>query len=275
MKPGSHHKITDSAARLTFRLGSRDCRTGSRRVHDTVASTGDVTGSVSGPFSVHYDTRGLDDSMECDIAETGASLATQPLNSHFYSYPDSRSEGWNRQMPHYSHVSNEVPGAAEAESNTSDQLPLQNGPGAQATDGSNRELSGFPLRNGLGHAYNEEAFQYFLEIERKRSELSNRPFLLMLVDFNKHPRIDAATADKLFSVLALCLRETDFLGWYREGRVAGAVLTQHGETGRDDLSDGVRQRIGEALRDGLPPGLAPQLQARVYQIPSHIKSGSR
>jgi len=178
-------------------------------------------------------------------------------------------------MPHYRHLLNEVLGAVDAESNTSDPLPVQSGTSAQATDGSNRELGGFPLRNGLGHAYNEEAFQYFLEIERKRSELSNRAFLLMLVDFNKHPRIDAVAADKLFSVLALCLRETDFLGWYREGRVAGAVLTQHGETGRDDLSDGVRQRIGEALRQGLPRDLALQLQARVYQIPSHIKTGSR
>jgi hypothetical protein len=178
-------------------------------------------------------------------------------------------------MPHYRHLSNEVLGAAEAESNGSDQPPLQTGASAHATEATDRELGGFALRDGLGHAYNEEAFQYFLEIERKRSELSNRPFLLMLVDFKKHPRIDSVMAEKLFSVLSLCLRETDFLGWYREGRVAGAVLTQHGEPGRDDLSDGVHQRIEEALREGLPRDLARQLQARVYQIPSHVKPGSR
>ncbi len=178
-------------------------------------------------------------------------------------------------MPHYRHLPNEVPRAADGESNGSDRLPLQPGASAPATEASDRELGGFALRDGLGHAYNEEAFQYFLEIERKRSELSNRPFLLMLVDFKKHPRIDSVMADKLFSVLSLCLRETDFLGWYREGRVAGAVLTQHGEPGRDDLSDDVHQRIEEALREGLPPDLAQHLQARVYQIPSHVKPGSR
>jgi hypothetical protein len=213
--------------------------------------------------------------MECDTAGIGVSLATQPLNSHFYRYRDSTFEGWNRQMPHYRHLSNEVLGAVEADSSGSDQLLPQTGASAHATDASDRELGGFVLRDGLGHAYNEEAFQYFLEIERKRSELSNRPFLLMLVDFKKHPRIDSVMADKLFSVLSSCLRETDFLGWYREGRVAGAVLTQHGEPSRDDLSDGVHQRIGEALREALPSDLARHLQARVYQIPSHVKPGSR
>jgi hypothetical protein len=178
-------------------------------------------------------------------------------------------------MPHYRHLPNEVLGAVGAESKASDRLPLQSGASAPATEAADRELRGFPLRDGLGHAYNEEAFQYFLEIERKRSELSNRPFLLMLVDFKKHPRIDSVMADKLFSVLSLCLRETDFVGWYREGRVAGAVLTQHGEPGRDDLSDEVHHRIEEALREGLPRDLARHLQARVYQIPSHVKPESR
>ena len=178
-------------------------------------------------------------------------------------------------MPHYRHLLNEVFGAAETESSASDQLASQSGASARVAEGSDRESGGFALQDGPGHAYNEEAFQYFLEIERKRSELSNRPFLLMLVDFNKHPRIDAVTADKLFSVLSLCLRETDFIGWYREGRVAGAVLTQHGETDGDDLSDVVRARIGGALRQRLPSDLARQLQTRIYQIPAHVKSPSQ
>src|SRR4051812_905316 len=36
-------------------------------------------------------------------------------------------------------------------------------------------------------AYNEHAFRYFLANERKRSALSNRPFLLLLVDFQQAP----------------------------------------------------------------------------------------
>jgi hypothetical protein len=152
---------------------------------------------------------------------------------------------------------------------------MQGGLGARMAEVPDRESGGFALQHGSGQAYNEEAFQYFLEIERKRSENSNRPFLLMLVDFNKHPRIHGATADTLFSVLSLCLRETDFIGWYREGRVAGAVLTQHGEADWEHLSEVVRGRIEEALRRHLPSELARHVQARVYQIPPHVKSENK
>jgi hypothetical protein len=178
-------------------------------------------------------------------------------------------------MPLYRRLLNDVFGATETESEASNQLASQSGASARVAESLDRESGGFAIQDGPGHAYNEKAFQYFLEIERKRSDLSSRPFLLMLVDFNKHPRIDAVTADKLFLVLSLCLRETDFIGWYREGRIAGAVLTQHGETEGDELSDVVRQRIGGALRERLPSDLARQLQARVYQIPPYVKSGSK
>jgi len=176
-------------------------------------------------------------------------------------------------MPHYRYLLNEVFGAAETESRASAQLAAQTGASTRAAENSDRESGGFALQDRPSGAYNEEAFQYFLEIERKRSELSNLPFLLMLVDFNKHPRIDAVTADKLFSVLSVCLRDTDFIGWYREGRVAGAVLTQHVEaTDGDDLADVARGRIEVALRQRLPSELARQLHARVYQVPPHVTS---
>ncbi len=83
------------------------------------------------------------------------------------------------------------------------------------------------LQDGAAQAYNEEAFRYFLEIERKRSESSTRPLLLLLVDVRgADDVIDQATATQLFAGLAGCLRETDFVGWYRENLVIGAVLTQ-------------------------------------------------
>jgi hypothetical protein len=143
-------------------------------------------------------------------------------------------------------------------------------------DGVDRYSCGFALQEGSGGAYNEEAFQYFLEIERKRSEISNRPFLLMLIEFNKHspginPEIDDVTAGKLFSILRQCLRETDFIGWYRDRRVAGAVLTQNGEPDRDDLSEVVRWRVGEALERHFPPDRPRGLQVRVYQLSPHAK----
>jgi hypothetical protein len=142
-----------------------------------------------------------------------------------------------------------------------------------------RYSCGFALQDGSGGAYNEEAFQYFLEIERKRSELSNRPFLLMLIEFNRrppgfNPEMDVVTAGSLFSILRQSLRETDFVGWYREGRVAGAVLTQHREPDRDDLSDVVRRRVADALERRFPPDQPRRLQVRVYQLSPPAKPRS-
>src|SRR5215510_13529995 len=80
----------------------------------------------------------------------------------------------------------------------------------QAGDNGLDRSCGFALPDGSSDAYNEEAFQYFLEIERKRSEMSNRPFLLMLIEFSRQPvgilpDIDTGTARKLFEVLRSCL----------------------------------------------------------------------
>jgi hypothetical protein len=96
----------------------------------------------------------------------------------------------------------------------------------------------------------------------------------MLIELNRHPaglnpEIDVVTAGKLFSILSGCLRETDFIGWYRDGRVAGAVLTQHGEPDRDDLSEVVRRRVGKALEKHFPPDRPRGLQVRVYQLSPH------
>jgi hypothetical protein len=130
------------------------------------------------------------------------------------------------------------------------------------------------LHGAPGQAYNEEAFHYFLEIERKRSDASKRPFLLMLIDFGKRPapwsRADAI-ANKLFLALSRCLRETDFVGWYREGRVAGAVLTQHADAYMADVSEIVSRRIGGELEKHSLSNLTGCVQVRVYGLSPSVK----
>jgi len=128
------------------------------------------------------------------------------------------------------------------------------------------------LPEGCGPVYNEEAFRYFLQVERKRASRSNSRFLLLLVDLTRDAQqlanFDAPTGAKLFAAMLPCLRETDFIGWYRQGRVASAVLTQVGETPGLDVSNLVADRVREALGQGLPSSLASRLQVRVYQVPA-------
>lgn len=128
------------------------------------------------------------------------------------------------------------------------------------------------LPEGCGPVYNEEAFRYFLQVERKRASRSNSRFLLLLVDLKRDERqsagFDSATSAKLFASMLPCLRETDFIGWYRQGRVASAVLTQVGDPLGSDVSNLVACRLREALGQSLPPHVCNRLQVRVYQVPA-------
>ena len=129
------------------------------------------------------------------------------------------------------------------------------------------------IAHDLGHAYNEEAFHYFLEIEGRRAEISSRPVLLLVADLKPAPgvsvQIDSGLAQKLFAGLATCLRETDFIGWYRSERAAGAVLTQRAEALAVPSAPPahVGERIATALLRYLPNEAADRLQVRLYQLP--------
>ena len=143
---------------------------------------------------------------------------------------------------------------------------------------SDRCPCGVALEGRLGQAYNEQAFRYFLAIERKRSERSGCPFLLLLVDLKEQSgvpvRIDPMVAPRLFSALWLCLRETDCIGWYREERVAGAVLTELGDRHPTEVCRLIGQRVSGALSEGLPANVAHRLQVRVYQHPESGRTDS-
>jgi hypothetical protein len=134
---------------------------------------------------------------------------------------------------------------------------------------------GAMLEDRVGWAYNEETFQYLVSIEFKRSERSKRPFLLLLLDLKEQTGADKniapEVAAKLVSCLACCLRETDFVGWYREGRVVGAVLTQFQKSLGTEGSQVVGQRVRDALRGSLPLSALDRLEIRAYQRPPGVK----
>jgi hypothetical protein len=129
------------------------------------------------------------------------------------------------------------------------------------------ELEGRPAQ-----VYNQAAFRFFLASEQKRSDRSGRPFALVLVERKKESglgaRIDVEAATRLFSGLSLGLRETDFVGWYEEGVVAGAVLTHLGETSKTDVAHQVHRRIANGVFAGLFPEFADYFTLRVYELPA-------
>jgi hypothetical protein len=122
----------------------------------------------------------------------------------------------------------------------------------------------------MGQAYNEEAFRYFLAVERKRAERSRRSFLLLLVSVKKRSGVSGpirpVVATSIFAGLWLGVREVDFIGWFREGRVAGAVLTQGADPLAPDVVRRISQRLAETLRERVPADVARRLHVRVLQL---------
>jgi hypothetical protein len=119
--------------------------------------------------------------------------------------------------------------------------------------------------------YNEEAFRYFLDAERRRAEALDGSFLLVLMNVKTQPRISAdpepSSANRVFAALTMCLRETDFVGWYQNGSIAGAVLTEHHASRRLEGKEAIRRRVLEIIGRRLSPEMAARLDVRAYRFP--------
>ena len=70
-------------------------------------------------------------------------------------------------------------------------------------------------------------FQRMIAIERRRTERSKEPFLLMLLDSGKHidSKANKASLERMARVLLQTSRETDIVGWYKDGKSIGVMFT--------------------------------------------------
>jgi hypothetical protein len=126
------------------------------------------------------------------------------------------------------------------------------------------------LRRGLiSQVYNEAAFQYFLNVDRMRAERARRSILLVLASIRPTPGrcadLSGSTAAAMFAGLAAGVREVDFLGWYKQGRLAGAVLAQ-GVYVSDHQAGGVRERILAAITREIDDDRRPFIHVRVVRL---------
>jgi hypothetical protein len=98
------------------------------------------------------------------------------------------------------------------------------------------------VSGAAGRAYNEAGFRHFLDIERRRAARSGHLLLLVLVGVRdragRSVSLPPVVASKVFSALGSSVREIDFVGWFKDGRIAAAALVQRATPTAD-----VRQHI--------------------------------
>ncbi len=92
-----------------------------------------------------------------------------------------------------------------------------------------------------------------ISVERKRSERSRKPFLLMLVDLGGHVPSERTTKvlGSILAALSSSTRETDVTGWYKHCCVVGVMFTEIGLEDRASALGIMITRVSETLKNTL------------------------
>jgi len=100
---------------------------------------------------------------------------------------------------------------------------------------------------------NEQTFRRMIAIERKRTERSKEPFLLMLLDSGGQTGAEAngASLENMASSLLASSRETDIVGWYKERTTVGVMFTGLVVNDKKSVLSTILSRVKYMLRDDL------------------------
>ena len=119
------------------------------------------------------------------------------------------------------------------------------------------------------HPYGEDVFHELLAIERERAEHLHRDALVVLASLRPTAAttrpLSTVLATRMFSGLSACVREIDFIGWYRRDRIVGAVLAQ-GTSQAPEVPKRVRDRVRQGLCLTLPSRVHAELQLQVVPL---------
>ena len=109
------------------------------------------------------------------------------------------------------------------------------------------------ITDGEREVLNEEAFQRMIAVERKRTERSRKPFLLMLLDAGDHQASgrNGKALGTIVSNLLLSTRETDVTGWYKDRATVGVIFTGLLADDKNSILSTILTRVSTTLRDKL------------------------
>lgn len=97
---------------------------------------------------------------------------------------------------------------------------------------------------------NPEAFRRMITLERKRSERSRKPFILLLLDMGDRPS-NKKILGKISSVLSASTRDTDVTGWYLDESVVGVMFTEISAEDCASIPGTILTRVTDTLRGNL------------------------
>jgi exopolysaccharide biosynthesis polyprenyl glycosylphosphotransferase len=114
----------------------------------------------------------------------------------------------------------------------------------------------------------EELFLGMLCLERKRTERSNKRFILMLVDGgDAYKQNSESTVTKgIIAAINATRRETDVAGWYKHGMILGVIFTELSEATEASTSQLVLHKVKEHLSKHLPMEIRKDIYVSVHSF---------
>ena len=125
----------------------------------------------------------------------------------------------------------------------------------------------------------EVAFRRMIAIERKRTERSNKPFLLMLLEAGHNQGLDknGRVLNSVVRALMPCTRETDVIGWHKERTAVGVIYTGLVAQDKNSSLSIILNRVKATLRSKLTSEQFSQVTISLHFFPDdwdHDNSGS-
>jgi exopolysaccharide biosynthesis polyprenyl glycosylphosphotransferase len=116
----------------------------------------------------------------------------------------------------------------------------------------------------------EEAFLPMLSQERKRSERSGKPFLLLLLRSDGYREENGPRAvEQVVSAIEASTREIDVLGWYTKGEVLGVIFTEIEANNRAAI-EAVLTRVTAALSQSVDPQDLDKISITCHVYPEQL-----
>jgi len=115
----------------------------------------------------------------------------------------------------------------------------------------------------------EELFHRMIALERKRTERSGKPFLLVLLDGGNCLPSDrnGKILNNILSALSLATRETDVTGWYKNHSIVGVMFTDISAEDRESILGTMMSRVSETLRHSLTLEKFSQISIAMHVFP--------
>lgn len=123
----------------------------------------------------------------------------------------------------------------------------------------------------------QEAFRRVISLERRRTERSRKPFVLMLLDMGDHLSSDATAKSlgKLLAAVSLCTRTTDVVGWYQTDSVVGVMFIEIAFEDRKTIVSTMISRVSDMLRNHLNLEQFNRVSVSFHVFPEEWEQESR